>query len=94
MAGFEARLCLGLPGGTLSPTPVRTRDLRLVVSLDQLPLEDLLAAIAAQPAGVEVIAGKRLPAMLPNDSATNNCPGVHVSLDATIRPAPLRIKQP
>ena len=62
--------------GILAPTPVWTRNLRLVVPLDQVPLEELLIAVAAAPARVEVIESKhRFPAVLPYPAAQER-PGV------------------
>ena len=66
---------LGL--GSLAPPPVRARHLRVVVALDEVPLEDYLIAVAAAPAGVKVIAGNRFPAVLPYNPAAHERPGVH-----------------
>jgi len=62
--------------GSLASTPVWTRYLRLVVPLNEVPLEDLLTTVAAAQAGVKVIAGDRFPAVLPCDPAAHERPGV------------------
>ena len=92
-------LSLGLAGRTLSPTPIGTRNLSLVVPLNQVPLEDSLAAVAADPPGVKVLASERFPVVLTKHSAAHQRPRIHISLqnitrsrlaftsEATIRPA-------
>jgi hypothetical protein len=64
-----------------------------VIPLDEVPLEDLLAAVAAAHAGVEVCAD-RFPPVFPQDPAAHERHGIHLRDDIGSRETRIQRRRP